>query len=173
MFKPKFPDLDAGFKTNFNGYEVLKGEDGFSPIIQTEKIEHGYKITIIDKENTDTIELFNGLNGQEGPKGDKGDQGEPGLDGKDGYTPVKGVDYFDGKDGKDGANGKDGADGKDGLSATHSWNGTVLTIISANGTSSADLKGEKGDSYVLTGADIQEIVSRVLNEGPVAEEASF
>ena len=39
--------------------------------------------------------------------------------------------------------GADGAPGKDGTSATHSWNGTVLTITSASGTSSADLKGEK------------------------------
>ena len=36
-------------------------------------------------------------------------------------------------------------DGADGTSAMHSWNGTVLTITSASGTSSADLKGEKGD----------------------------
>ena len=36
-------------------------------------------------------------------------------------------------------------DGKDGVSATHTWNGTVLTITSASGTSSADLKGEKGE----------------------------
>lgn len=34
--------------------------------------------------------------------------------------------------------------GKDGISATHSWNGTVLTVTSASGTSSADLKGEPG-----------------------------
>ena len=39
-----------------------------------------------------------------------------------------------------------GSHGKDGTSATHSWNGTVLTITSASGTSSADLKGEKGDT---------------------------
>lgn len=32
----------------------------------------------------------------------------------------------------------------DGISATHSWNGTTLTITSASGTSSANLKGEKG-----------------------------
>lgn len=38
----------------------------------------------------------------------------------------------------------DGAAGKDGTSATHSWNGTTLTITSASGTSSANLKGETG-----------------------------
>lgn len=40
---------------------------------------------------------------------------------------------------------KDGKDGKDGVSCTHSWDGTVLNVTSASGTSSADLKGEKGD----------------------------
>lgn len=47
---------------------------------------------------------------------------------------------FDGKD------GQDGSPGKDGVSATHSWNGTTLIVTSASGTSSADLKGDKGDS---------------------------
>lgn len=35
-------------------------------------------------------------------------------------------------------------DGKAGVSATHSWNGTTLTIASASGTSSANLKGDAG-----------------------------
>lgn len=39
-------------------------------------------------------------------------------------------------------------DGKDGTSATHSWNGTILTVASASGTSSADLKGEDGGYYM-------------------------
>lgn len=39
----------------------------------------------------------------------------------------------------------------DGISATHEWNGTVLTVTSASGTSSADLKGEKGDPGSGTG----------------------
>ena len=38
-----------------------------------------------------------------------------------------------------------GDKGDNGIDATHSWNGTVLTITSASGTSSANLKGEKGD----------------------------
>lgn len=36
-------------------------------------------------------------------------------------------------------------DGKDGVSVSHSWNGTTLTITSASGTSSANLKGDPGD----------------------------
>ena len=52
-------------------------------------------------------------------------------------------------------------DGEDGVSATHSWNGTTLTVTSASGTSSADLKGEKGDAYALTSADKSSIASAV------------
>ena len=62
-----------------------------------------------------------------------------GQDGKDGYTPVKGVDYFD---------GKNGASGKDGISCSHSWSGTTLTITSASGTTSANLKGATGSAGV-------------------------
>lgn len=64
----------------------------------------------------------------------RGADGQPGADG---YTPQKGVDYFD---------GKDGSNGKDGVSVTHSWNGTTLSVTSASGTSSANLKGGKGDT---------------------------
>ena len=39
-------------------------------------------------------------------------------------------------------------DGKDGTPAVHGWNGTILTITSASGTSSADLKGDPGDTGV-------------------------
>ena len=68
--------------------------------------------------------------------------------------------------------------GKDGISATHSWNGTVLTITSASGTSSADLKGEKGDKPVkgtdyFTEADKNELVDAVLAALPNAEGVGF
>lgn len=45
----------------------------------------------------------------------------------------------------DGVNGKDGINGEDGVSCSHHWSGTTLTVISASGISSADLKGDKGD----------------------------
>ena len=51
----------------------------------------------------------------------------------------------------------------DGVSVTHEWNGTELTVTSASGTSSADLKGEKGDkgdSYILTDDDKNEIATK-------------
>jgi hypothetical protein len=49
-------------------------------------------------------------------------------------------DYFEENPGA----GSEGKPGKDGISATHSWNGTILTISSASGTSSADLIGPQG-----------------------------
>lgn len=55
-------------------------------------------------------------------------------------------------------------DENDSLGFSHSWNGTVLTINSASGSSSADLQGPKGDtgeSYVLTDADKKEIATLV------------
>ena len=42
--------------------------------------------------------------------------------------------------------GSRGPVGADGVSCTHSWDGTTLTVTSASGTSSADLKGDKGDA---------------------------
>lgn len=57
-------------------------------------------------------------------------------------------------------------DGKDGVSAKHQWNGTALTIESASGTSSADLRGPQGDSYVMTEADWYAVANIVINMLP-------
>lgn len=40
--------------------------------------------------------------------------------------------------------GRPGADGRAGISCTHEWIGTTLSITSASGTSSADLRGPQG-----------------------------
>ena len=67
----------------------------------------------------------------------------------------QGVQGIQGVPGRDGAAGKDGAAGRDGVSVTHEWDGTTLTVTSASGTTSADLKGPKGDtgaSSAITGA---------------------
>lgn len=45
--------------------------------------------------------------------------------------------------------GAAGRDGSDGVSCTHSWEGTVLTVTSASGTSSSDLRGPKGDDGAI------------------------
>lgn len=100
----------------------------------------------------------------QGPQGDKGDKGDAG------FSPtvkVQRIELPDGSTNRTGAtiftvSGENGElaydaniyDGIDGISVEHSWDGTVLTITSASGTSSADLKGEKGDAF--TYADFTE-----------------
>ncbi|MBR5284561.1 MAG: hypothetical protein IKU27_05885, partial [Clostridia bacterium] len=71
-------------------------------------------------------------------------------------TGRDGADGMDGLNGRDGKDGRDGIDGKDGTSVTHRWEGTKLIITSAGGTSSADLKGEKGDPGNGAQADFAE-----------------
>lgn len=73
-----------------------------------------------------------GATGPQGPKGEKGDTGATGTQGPKGDT---------GDTGPQGATGPAGADG---TPCTHSWNGSVLTVTSASGTSSAGLRGPQG-----------------------------
>ncbi len=69
--------------------------------------------------------------------------------------------------GPPGPKGDPGEDGEDGVSCTHSWDGTVLTVTSASGTSSADLK------YTLTDADKNTIVDAVIASLTNANGVSF
>lgn len=73
-----------------------------------------------------------GATGPQGPKGDTGDTGATGPQGLKGDT------------GDTGPQGATGSAGADGTPCTHSWNGTVLSVTSASGTSSADLVGPQG-----------------------------
>lgn len=63
-----------------------------------------------------------------------------------------------------GSTGADGGPGKDGVSVTHSWSGTTLTITSASGTSSANLKGDTGPAYTLTSADKTSIATEAAGQ---------
>ena len=87
---------------------------------------------------------FDGADGAKGEKGDKGATGETGAQGTKGDTGDVGLAGPKGDTGATGATGAAGADGEDGVSCTHSWSGTTLTVISASGTSSADLVGPQG-----------------------------
>lgn len=71
--------------------------------------------------------------------------------GEDGFSPEASVQETD--DGatisitdKDGTTFANIYNGKDGVSVTHEWDGTILTVTSASGSDSVDLKGEKGDA---------------------------
>ena len=77
----------------------------------------------------------------QGPKGEKGDTGNGIVDIKktstSGLIDTYTITYTNGTTSTFTVN--------NGASATHSWNGTTLTVTSESGTSSADLKGETGD----------------------------
>lgn len=138
-----------------DGVDGQPGKDGYTP-----------------QKNIDYFDGKDGKDGQDGYTPQKNVDyfdGQPGKDGVDGVPGTPGVDGItphigsngnwyigdtdtgkpsrgaNGQPGQNGSPGADGSPGKDGVSATHSWNGTVLTVTSASGTSSADLKGAKGD----------------------------
>ena len=161
----------AAQRGNFDGAD---GVDGFSPTATVTQTSEGATITITDKNGTTTANIAKGAKGDKGdtgatgPKGDKGDTGATGAQGPKGDTGdtgaagAQGPKGDKGDTGETGATGRQGpkgdtgdtgpkgdtgaagADGNDGVSCTHSWNGTVLSVTSASGTSSADLVGPQG-----------------------------
>lgn len=135
------------------GETGAQGQNGVS-ITKTE-INNKGELIITLSDNT-----ISNLGVIVGTKGDKGETGAAGRDGTsiaitsvsestvDGGNNV--ITFSDGqtitiKNGSKGSTGDKGEAGSNGVSVAHSWNGTVLTITSASGTSSANLKGEKGD----------------------------
>ena len=135
------------------GADGQDGADGVSPTAKVEQTEAGAVVTVTDATGTTTATLAHGPKGDKGDDGEKGDKGDPFTYGD--FTPeqleaLRGPQGVQGPPGADGADGQDGApgeDGSDGVSCTHSWSGSVLTVTSASGTSSADLRGPKGDAF--------------------------
>lgn len=167
----------------FDGKDGINGKNGYTPVKGKDYFD--------GKDGKNGIDGTNGKDGYTPVKGVDYFDGKNGIDGKDGKDGVNGVtphvgsngNWFiggtdtgipatgpAGKQGLPGTPGKDGSDGKDGISTTHSWNGTTLTVTSASGTSSANLKGDKGDTgpaYTLTDTDKANIVSSVVASLPV------
>ena len=110
-----------------------------------------YTITYTDN-TTSIFFVYNGADGEDGKDGEF--SGESGADGSNGATFIPHIDSLGnlswsndkGLNNPDLINimGSDGKDGLNGVSATHKWDGTVLSVTSASGTSSANLKGEDG-----------------------------
>lgn len=161
----------AAERGDFDGADGQDGTDGFSPTATVTQTSEGATITITDKNGTTTANVAKGakgdkgdtgatgpkgdkgdtgeqgpqgIQGETGPKGDKGDTGATGAQGPKGDTGDTGVAGAQGPKGDKGDTGAAGADGNDGVSCTHVWNGTVLSVTSASGTSSADLVGPQG-----------------------------
>lgn len=152
---PKGEDGNQGPRgeTGPQGEQGIPGKDGFNPIANISQTDEGALISITDKTGTTTAILK---------------KGEDGANGKSAYE----IWLENGNSGTEqdflmSLKGNDGDDGKDGVSVTHSWNNTILTITSASGTSSTDLKGDKGD-IGLTGP--QGIKGEKGDIGPQGEQ---
>lgn len=124
------------------------GKDGTS-------ITHSWNdttLTVTSASGTSSANLKGekGDIGPIGPKGEQGIQGIPGADGPQGEPGISGVYTLSSDETLEDVpenmtvvidpNGEEDAIS----SITHEWNGTVLTITSASGTSSADLQGPPG-----------------------------
>ena len=136
---------------------ALKGEKGdVGPQgLQGEKGDVGEKGDPFTYNDFTPEQLAN-LKGEKGDKGDIGETGPQGDPGPKG-DPFTYEDFtqnqllaLKGPKGDTGPQGQQGEPGENGVSCTHSWNGTVLTITSASGTSSANLKGDMGEVTCYT-----------------------
>lgn len=130
MFKVKFSAKDMIANPDFNALQILKGEDGFSPIIDIEEVEEGYVLTITDKNNMDTILVKNGIDGKNGVDGKDGRDGSTGPQGPIGPQGIKGEKGDKGDKGDRGATGDKGDKGDKGDTGPQGPQGQ---------------KGEKGD----------------------------
>ena len=133
------------------------GKDGVSPVVTVTPITNGYKITIKDVKGEKTVIVKDGTGIQvlgsyenvedlrlDHPKGSVGNAYLVGMDLYIWSATEKDWVNAGQIQGPAGRDGVDGLNGLDGISVTHKWEGTVLTITSASGTSSADLKGQDG-----------------------------
>ena len=80
------PNVNGPMKVGFDSLQILKGDDGFSPIVSVDPITDGHRITIVTKNDTIRFDLKNGMKGEKGergeqgpvgPQGEKGDKGDP------------------------------------------------------------------------------------------------
>ena len=125
MFKTKFTNSGASFQptltqsqssmaTDFDSVKVIKGEDGFSPIIEVVQEEEGYTLTITDKEGTQNLHIKDGQDGQDGEPGPAGPQGIQGIQGPQGERGEKGEKGEQGERGPQGEAGPVGSQGPQG-----------------------------------------------------------
>lgn len=148
------------------------GEDGDSAYQIA--VENGYSGTeqewLASLKGADGQAGTNGINGKSayelaveaGYEGTEQDWIES-LKGEKGETGERGAT------GDKGEKGETGTAGANGIPCTHSWNGTTLTVTSASGTSSVDLKGGTGD----TGAQGKSAYQVAVDNGFVGTEAEW
>lgn len=94
-------------------FDGADGADGYSPMVNLERVEGGVKITAVNETEEHSVVVLDGEKG------------------KPGYTPQKGVDYFDGNDGNDGTDGFSPE-----IKLERTENGVKVTAINKNGEES-------------------------------------
>ena len=112
MFNPKFSSSDDRFESQFDGREVLKGEDGISPVIEVIDIIGGHRIIITDKEGRTTFDVMDGAEGPQGSQGLIGPQGPQGIPGEQGPQGIIGPRGEQGPIGPIGPQGPVGPQGR-------------------------------------------------------------
>jgi len=124
---PQGPQGIQGIPGN-DGADGQDGADGVSPVIYSEEITGGHRLTIVDADHPSgqTVDVMDGADGQDGTDGQDGQDGvspEVEISSITGGHSVKITDAdhpsgqtFNVMDGADGQDGNDGADGADGFS---------------------------------------------------------
>lgn len=121
------------------GRDGVDGRDGASPNVTIETVDG---VPMMKVECGGVVTQATVLAGPAGSQGERGEKGDPGTKGEPGEKGDKG---------EPGQQGPAGADGRDGTGVTHEWNGTVLRITSASGTSEADLQGHSSSFRYIAG----------------------
>ncbi len=164
-FTANFAESNESMTADFGELHVVSGggtngADGFSPTVDIEPIDGGHRISITDKDGTQTADVLDGRDGK---------------DGADGYTPVKGVDYFDGQPGAKGDPGDPGADGISPTVAVQDiTGGHRVTITDKYGAKTFDVMDGKDGEGGSGGVDSPAIIDVVaLPETDINEDVFY
>lgn len=135
------------------------GDDGYSPTITVTDIAGGHRVTITDKNGTQTVDVMNGSKGDPGAPGAKGDPGDNGISPtvtvteitgghRVAITDASGTHTFDVMDGQDGSVTVD-----DALSDT-STNPVQNKVIAKEITDVKEDLSKKVDDVQINGSSI-------------------
>ena len=123
------------------GRDGTDGRDGASPNVTLETVDG---VPVMKVECGGVVTQATVLAGPAGSQGERGEKGDPGAKGEPGEKGDKG------DPGQQGQRGPAGTDGRDGVGVTHEWDGTILRITSASGTSEADLQSHSSSFRYVT-----------------------
>lgn len=160
----KTPVKGVDYVDGQDGYTPVKGvdyDDGISPVVSTQSITNGTRVTISDATGNHIFDVMNGAQGPQGIQGETGPKGNPGT------TPTIAVQKIGSvtevrfsteygtktayiNDGTAGSPGEKGEPGTDGVSPivsiTKSGSVATISITDKDGTKSTTLTdGEKGE----------------------------